>query len=99
MKPLTVTLDTTVTDDIYLAEVERAIHGLPITLARSTVTARERMGRRTRPLGERLYEPFVIGESTLGHAVLARDDEPALYEAHPQGDVRWCRDTTGPADH
>lgn len=76
----TVTLDTNTVDDARVVEAAR-LAGFAVV--QTTVTDREleSSGVQTAlPEGGRLYEPFVLGESRLGFAVLGSGSVAATFE-------------------
>ena len=76
----TVTLDTNSVDDARVVEAAR-LAGFAVV--QTTVTDRELESSAVQtalPEGERLYEPFVLGESRLGFAVLGSESVATTFE-------------------
>jgi hypothetical protein len=76
----TVTLDTNTVDDARLVEVARLAG---FTVVQTTVTDRELESSGVHsalPDGGRLYEPFVLGESRFGFAVLGSESVATTFE-------------------
>jgi hypothetical protein len=94
---LRLTVDTNLVYGDRLARIRAASEGLGVDIKPTTVTHREHtrahLAFPTEPIDESgvydesrydtgvIYEPLVVGESLLGFAVLAGDDEPPLFEA------------------
>jgi hypothetical protein len=75
----TVTLDTNTVDDLGLIEAAR-LAGFAVV--QTTVTDREleSSGVQSALDGGRLYEPFVLGESRLGFAMLGSESVATTFE-------------------
>lgn|SRR5262245_55918830 len=76
----TVTFDTNTVDDAHLVDAARMAG---FAVVQTTVTDRELESSGVYSAladGDRLYEPFVLGESRLGLAVLGSDSDATTFE-------------------
>lgn len=78
-QPLRVTLDTGALHPKTLVRIETAIAEQDVELDHATVSARERPYPPPQPAG--LPELLVVDESRVGEAVLAGEEDAALFEA------------------
>jgi hypothetical protein len=80
MTVLKVTLDTNVLGQTVVHMIEKAVEGLLIQLGHVSVTAREQRDAYTPPLGQRIPETGVWGESIWDQAIYGGEGEEDLFE-------------------
>ncbi len=80
MDRVKVTLDTNVLNAQVRQKIEKAIEGLPIQLAHTSVTAREQEDAYAPPPGQRILETAVWDESRWDQSVWGGDDDAAFFE-------------------
>ena len=74
------TLDTNVLGQTVVHRIEKAVEGLPIELGHVSVTAREQRDAYKPPLGQRIPETGVWGESMWDQSIYGGEREEDLFE-------------------